>query len=398
MSKMILLVIDSFGIGAMEDAADSVPEDAGAHTYKHIREAVPELHIPTMFGMGLGTLVDGVGEHFAAIGRSALAHHYADTYMGHQEIAGSCPKRSQKRLMKDIHSNLADALRAAGYEVRYPWPDRPVLLVNEAAVVGDNLESTMGNIINVSADLKKRSFDEVKGIGKVVRAHVDTSRVIAFGGPHTSIERILAEVKEKNPGQWGVDTPKAGVYGDGYQVFHMGYGVNTDGQFPMIAAQNGLKVYRIGKTADVLHGDGPAFSIVDTKEVLKTLEEKYLEEKNDAAFLVNVQETDLAGHAEDPQWYADRLNVVDRWLTSFTPKLGKEDILIVMADHGNDPTIGHSNHTREYVPILITGPKVEAVDIGMRTTMADVGATLSEFFGLPPTEQGLSFLNQIMKR
>lgn len=397
MSKMILLVIDSFGIGAMEDAANSVPGDAKAHTYKHIREAAPELHIPTMYGMGLGTLVDGVDEHSAAIGRSALAHHYADTYMGHQEIAGSCSKRSQKRLMKDIHSNLADALRAAGYEVRYPWPDRPVLLINEAAVVGDNLESTLGNIINVSADLKKLSFDEVKEIGKVVRAHVDTSRVIAFGGPHTSIERILDEVKEKNPGQWGVDTPKAGVYGDGYQVFHMGYGVNIDGQFPIIAARNGLKVYRIGKTADVLHGEGPAFPIVDTKEVLKTLKEKYLEEKNDAAFLVNVQETDLAGHAEDPQWYADRLNVVDRWLASFIPKLGEEDVLIVMADHGNDPTIGHSNHTREYVPILITGPKVEAVDIGTRTTMADIGATLSEFFRLPPTEQGSSFLDEIIK-
>jgi DNA-directed RNA polymerase subunit L len=130
-------------------------------------------------------------------------------------------------------------LKGAGYQVEYPWSDRPVLLVNGACVVGDNLESAVGNIINLTADFKKMPFSELKEVGKVVRQHVDTSRVIAFGGPYTSIEHILSTVHEKNPGQWGVDALKANVYGKGYEVYHMGYGVNIDGQFPMMLPEMG---------------------------------------------------------------------------------------------------------------------------------------------------------------
>ncbi|WP_045516001.1 phosphopentomutase [Neobacillus niacini] len=397
MAKAILLVLDSFGIGAMDDCEEFNAADCRANTYKHIRERVEFLNIPTLYGLGLGTLVDGQDAPLNAYGSSALAHHGADTYLGHQEIAGSCPKRSNKRLMKDIHSMLAAALREAGYHVEYPWSDRPVLLVNGACVIGDNLESAVGNIINLTADFKRMTFSELKEVGKVVRRHVDTSRVIAFGGPYTSIEHILSTIHEKNPGQWGVDAPKANVYGKGYEVYHMGYGVNIDGQFPMIAARNGLKVYRIGKTADVLHGEGPSYPIVDTDEVLRVLEETYLKESGEAAFLVNVQETDLAGHSEDAQWYAKLLNTTDQWLANFLPKMEEEDILIIMADHGNDPTIGHSNHTREYVPLMIVGHKVKAANIGRRNSMADVGATLSEFFGLPQTEEGESFYKEILQ-
>ncbi|UOE55270.1 phosphopentomutase [Cytobacillus oceanisediminis] len=396
MAKAILLVIDSFGIGEMEDCGEFSPSDCRANTYKHIRESVGFLKIPTLYRLGLGALVDGKAAPANAYGCSALAHHGADTYLGHQEIAGSCPKRSNKRLMKDIHPDLAKALTEAGYQVEYPWEDRPVLLVNGACVIGDNLESSLGNIINLTADFNKMPFQELKEVGKIVRQNVDTSRVIAFGGPYTTIEHILSVVHEKNPGQWGVDAPKAKVYGKGYEVYHMGYGVNIDGQFPMIAARRGLKVHRIGKTADVLHGEGPADPIVDTEKVLKVLEKSYLEEEEDAAFLVNVQETDLAGHAEDAEWYARLLNTTDQWLAEFLPKMEEEDLIIIMADHGNDPTIGHSNHTREYVPILAAGKRVKPVNIGKRNSMADVGATISEFFGLPATEEGESFLEMII--
>ncbi|RDU37002.1 phosphopentomutase [Neobacillus piezotolerans] len=397
MAKAILLVIDSFGIGAMEDCNEFNPADCQANTFNHIREAVPSLHIPTLYGLGLGALSDGKEPSIHAYGKSKLAHHGADTYLGHQEIAGSCPKKSTKRLMKDIHQELAAALKEKGYEISYPWPGRPVFVVNGGCVVGDNLESSLGNIINLCADFNIMPFEDLKKVGKIVREHVDTSRVIAYGGPYTSIKKILSVVKEKNPGQWGVDSPKAGVYGKGYEVYHMGYGVNIKGQFPMIAAQHSLKVYRIGKTADVLHGKGPAYPLVDTDKILQVLKETYEQEEENAAYLVNIQETDLAGHSEDPDWYAEILNKTDQWLEDFLPSMNEEDMIIIMADHGNDPTIGHSNHTREYVPIMISGKKVRQVHIGTRETMADIGATLSAFFGLPKTEQGESFLSMILK-
>ncbi|WP_042224029.1 phosphopentomutase [Oceanobacillus manasiensis] len=400
MAKMTLIVIDSFGIGAMDDCEEFVPSDCSANTYKHIRESKQDgLQIPFMYGAGLGTLVDNEPTPKNAYGYARLAHHGADTYLGHQEIAGSCPKKSNRRLMRDIHGNLKEALEAGGYSVTYPITNCPVLLVNNAAVVADNLESAVGNIVNVTADFKKMAFDEVKKLGQTVRDNVDTTRVIAFGGPFTSIEHILSCVKQKHNGQWGVDTPKAHVYGEGYNVFHMGYGVEIDKQFPMIAAANKLKVYRLGKTADVLHGEGPGNPLVNTRELLETVSGTYQEEDGEAAFLVNIQETDLAGHAEDVDWYAALLNETDQWLQdSFVPQMAKEDILIVMADHGNDPTIGHSNHTREYVPILIFGDMVKQVSIGERSTMADVGATFCDFFKLPSTAEGKSFLKEIIDR
>lgn len=176
----------------------------------------------------------------------------------------------------------------------------------------------------------------------------------------------------------------------------MGYGVEINKQFPMIAAKHGLKVHRLGKTADVLHGEGPSDPIVNTTELLKKITETYENEKEDAAFLVNVQETDLAGHAENVDWYCQLLNEVDQWLSKFIPKMDEEDVLIIMADHGNDPTIGHSNHTREYVPILVVGKKVKKQNIGLRESMSDVGATFCDFFGLPSTAEGVSFLDDIL--
>lgn len=397
MAKMTLLVIDSFGIGAMDDCEKYVPSDCSANTYKHIRKkSQDKLQIPFMYGLGIGTLVDGKPAPSNSYGYSKLAHHGADTFLGHQEIVGSCPKRSNKRLMRDVHSQIKQALQENGYNVEYPFENAPVLLINNAVIVADNLESATGNIINVTADFNRMPFTEVKELGKLVRENVDTTRVIAFGGPHTSIRHILSCVKEKDKEQWGVDTPKAGVYGKDYDVFHMGYGVDIENQFPMIAARNELKVYRLGKTADVIHGVGPKNPIVNTADLLEEVTKVYKQENDDAAFLINIQETDLAGHAEDVDWYCDLLNETDKWLERFIPNMEDNDVLIIMADHGNDPTIGHSNHTREYVPIMIVGEKVKATNIGMRESMADVGATFSDFFGIPKTAEGKSFLSEII--
>lgn len=395
MAKLVLLVLDSFGIGAMEDCRKYAQEDCSADTYKHIREGKYGLSIPKIYSLGLNRLADHTGVPEGAYARSALAHYGADTFMGHQELMGSKPKRPNTRLMKDVHDKVGSALTEKGFKVTYPWSNRPVLLVNDGAVVADNIESSFGNIINVTTDLSILPFSEAVEIGEAVRGVVDTSRVITLGGPHTSIEHILSVVREHHPGQWGVDSPNAKVYGEDYHVRHMGYGVNIDKQFQIIAEKSGLPIYRIGKTADVIHGEYYSAPIVNTSEVLKTLKETFDEEMKDAAFLVNIQETDLAGHAENPGWYASLLNETDKWLEGFIPSLTDDDMLIVTADHGNDPTIGHSRHTREYTPVLVTGPRVKSKGFGTRKTMADIGATMSAFFNLPLPEAGESFLKDL---
>ncbi len=396
MGKLTLLVLDGFGIGAMSDCETLKPEDINANTYKHIREEV-SLNIPVLYSLGLGKLTDDVGEPSAAYGRSNLAHYGADTFMGHQELMGSKPGIPTKRLMKDIGPSIKTALEEAGYKAEYPILGAALLLVEGAVIVGDNLESQLGNIINVVGDMNLLSFAEIVKIGKVVRANVDTSRVIVFGNKKTNIEVILSVVKENHPGQWGVDSPKANVYGEGYHVVHLGHGVEFENQFAHMAEQAGFPVYRIGKTADVIQADGFSDPVVETKDVLATYKRKYRESENNAVFLVNVQETDLAGHKEDSLWYKEVLEEADRFLASFIQEIDPEDVLIITADHGNDPTVGHSNHTREQTPILIVGKQIEPVSIGVRSTMADIAATMAEYLGIDAPEYGTSFLRDIRK-
>ncbi|RSK47880.1 phosphopentomutase [Bacillus canaveralius] len=395
MRKITLLVLDGFGVGAMEDCIEVKPEDVNANTYQHIRETV-DLNIPTLIELGLGKIADDIGTPKAAYGKSNLAHPGADTFMGHQELMGSKPGVSNKRLMKGVGPKIKHELELQGYEVVYPIAGATVLLVNNAVVIGDNLESQVGNIINVVGDLNQLSFEKLKKIGKIVRTNVDTSRVIVFGNKKSNIETILSVVKNKNDVQWGVDSPKANVYGEGYHVLHLGYGVDFEKQFAYMAETNNIPVYRIGKTADVIQANGYKDPVVNTKDVLETYRELYRNSEENAVFLVNVQETDLAGHKEDSQWYKEVLEESDQFLASFIPELAEEDILIITADHGNDPTIGHSNHTREQTPILIVGQKVKPVSIGTRETMADIAATMAEFTGVDKPEFGTSFLNEII--
>ncbi|WP_416729907.1 phosphopentomutase [Fictibacillus sp. JL2B1089] len=396
MGKISLLILDGFGIGAMDDCAEVKPEDMNANTYKHLRAAT-KLHIPFLYELGLCRLVDNEGEPKAAYGKNNLAHHGADTYMGHQELMGSKPGIPQNRFMNDVGDHIKKCLEEEGCHVSVPIEGGSILLVNGCIVVGDNLESSPGNIINVVCDLNQITFEEASKIGRVVRSCVDTSRVIVFGNKKSDIVDILSAVTKKNGSQWGVDSPKTNVYGEGYHVLHLGYGVDFHKQFPYIAEANHVPVYRIGKTADVIQASGFKDPVVETKDVLRTYRHHYRKAEDNAVFLVNVQETDLAGHKQDVNWYKEVLEVSDRFIGEFIKEMSDEDVLFITGDHGNDPTIGHSNHTREQTPLLVIGEKITPVNLEVRTTMADIAATMAELAGVPQPEYGKSFLKEIKR-
>ena len=106
----------------------------------------------------------------------------------------------------------------------------------------------------------------------------------------------------------------------------------------------------------------------------------------------NVQETDLAGHEQNTDKYAEKLMIADKYIGRIMETLDGNDRLIVMADHGNDPTIGHSHHTREYVPILLYGKDLKPNYLGQRKTLSDVGATVVKYFDCENTENGYPLL------
>ncbi len=128
-----------------------------------------------------------------------------------------------------------------------------------------------------------------------------------------------------------------------------------------------------------------------TEEVLDlTIEE--LAHRKEAFICTNVQETDLAGHSQDADWYRRLLELADKKIGQMLPLLGEEDILVVMADHGNDPDIGHNKHTRENVPLLVWKRGKAGVNLGLRTSLSDVGATVCDYFGAERPQNGRSFL------
>ena len=124
-----------------------------------------------------------------------------------------------------------------------------------------------------------------------------------------------------------------------------------------------------------------------------TLDE--IDKINEGFICVNIQETDLAGHAENTARYAEILELSDKYIGKIMEKITDDDILIVTADHGNDPTIGHSRHTRENVPLLIYKKDMQNTFIGVRDSLSDIGATAAEYFNIKMPQNGKSFLNKL---
>ena len=401
MSRFIINVLDSFGVGAMRDVPVVRPADIGSNTAKHIIEGVPSITIPTLEKLGLMNLLGFETDTLnyseqANYGKANLTHHGADSFLGHQEISGTTPKEPLNQAFNEVIDEVAQHLKEKGYQVRYVGEkDEPkILVVNEVATVGDNLETDLGQVFNVSSALDDISFEEVTALGKAVREVVKVSRVITFGGHGIHLENLLAA--RKVIGKFaGVDAPESGVYDDDYHVIHLGYGIDPNVQIPTILDKAGISVELFGKAADIIQTSSThLFPGVDTEELYDQLISEVKKNEN-GLFFLNIQETDLAGHAEDTARYADRLEVSDKKLAELLPYLNEGDILIVMADHGNDPTIGHSQHTREFVPLLVYSKGIEGKVIGERETMADVAATAAEFFHVEMPQHGQSFLDKL---
>lgn len=395
MGRFIVVVLDGFGIGEMEDTKRVRVNDIGSNTFKHIVEK-SSIYLPTLEKLGLCNAANlEVGEmkfsKGARYGKSNLAHFGADTFYGHQEIMGSKPKQPLKEAFSFAKNNVRKALEDEGYSVREYGKDAKVLVVNECVTIGDNLETDLGQVYNVTSALDLISFDEVKNIGKIVRKNVYTSRVIAFGGEGISLQNILDAYIEKDKIYGGIDAPKSGVYNKGYNVIHLGYGVNSNTQAPIILGKNNIGVYLFGKVADIVENEyGVSIPGVDTTEVFGYLLDK-IKENKDGFFCLNIQESDLAGHQQDVDKYCDVLRISDEKLKLVMDMMNDDDVLVVMADHGNDPTIGHSQHTREQVPILIYRNNLDSGFIGELDTLSDVGATVLNYFGFDKVDNGTVF-------
>ncbi|MFI8816097.1 MULTISPECIES: phosphopentomutase [unclassified Streptomyces] len=397
MAKTVIVVIDGFGVGAMPDAGTLRPGDLAAdtcgHVLDHCREAFGRpLRLPVLGSLGLGLVHPHPDlarrTHLpVAAGRAALGYPGADTFAGHQTMMGADFSHVTVARLADHIGEVTAALEAAGHRVE-PLEGRPLLVVDGAVLVHDNLEADPGINWNASGRLDDLPFDGPGGIlaiARTVRTVAPVARVIAVGG---HADGPLARfVRAGEAGTVGLDTPATGFYRNGgLEVQHLGAELDHTRQLPDLAARAGIPVTLVGKAADILACDAATrHPAVATADVLTyTLEA--VRAPGDALVVANVQETDLAGHQQDTERYGHLLEQVDAGLAALVALLDSPgDRLIVTGDHGNDPTIGHALHTREYVPVLIHRPGAGTVELLPDAgSLADVGATAAVSLSLDP--------------
>jgi phosphopentomutase len=402
MKRFVVIVLDGLGIGETPDVAEERKQDIGANTLGHILQIYPEMKIPHLTKLGIkkalcypkGSEEDDAVD--ACYSRIQFAHDGADTFYGHQEIMGSKPVKPYKHTLNEYLETVTEVLKSNGYNVRRVGAEQKFIVVDEVMTIADNIECDLGLAINVTGALDVVSFEEVQRVGKLVRQQVKVPRVIALGGSEVTLQDILqaAEIK----GDYiGINAPRSGVYNKNYQCVHLGYGIDSKKQVPYLLGQKGIKTYLLGKVADIVeNGYGESYPMVPTQEVLqKTI--ALLETVDQGFICTNVQETDLAGHAQKTGRYQEVLEIADEYIGKIKEKLNSEDILVVMADHGNDPTIGHSKHTREYVPLLVYSPKnIQSGLFQQQDTLANVGAAVCDYFHIEYPLYGKSFLEHIV--
>ncbi|MCY9855157.1 phosphopentomutase [Vibrio mediterranei] len=398
MGRFIVIVLDGFGVGAMDDVYESRTKDIGANTAYKLLASYPNRDLPTLALLGLNNVVDCNVSRLrqnpnANTGTIKLRHQGCDTFAGHQELMGTLPKLPRVNPFHNSIDTIQESLEEAGYFVeRVKRGELAVLLVEQSVVIGDNLEAELGEVYNVAADLNRIEFDSLLNIGRIVRANNDVARNIVFGGRLDATEQLINSIEVRGECV-GVNAPKSKVYERGFQVAHLGYGVNHLVQVPHLLANVDCETVLIGKVADIVENNhGVSFKgLVDTEQILSIAYQE-VDKRKHGFICINVQETDLSGHRQDPDLYWKVLEKSDVGIAKIMQLMNDEDVLVVTADHGNDPYIGHGQHTREKVPLLLHKNGINGACLSERATLADIGASVAEYFGADLPESGESFI------
>ncbi|MFD3158451.1 phosphopentomutase [Haloimpatiens sp. FM7330] len=401
MGRFIVIVIDGLGVGAMDDVYTTRREDIGSNTFRHIVEENNYLKLNNLEKMGIMNVIDYETcvmkkSLNCTYGISALEYQGADSFLGHQEIVALNSSSKFKEAFNEHIDEIYKELKSKKYKVMYKGDKLKVLLVEDAIIIGDSIEGDLGKIYSVTGDLNRISYEQILKVGKIIRNKVKVPRVVV-NGCLVNFEEMVNSIKEVNGKCVGINAAQCGVYKRGYKTMNLISNENCDNQICSILGKKQILVTLIGKAAEIINNPyGKSILAKDTEKVLKlTIEEM---QKNQKIFILsNVQGTDLAGHLQDSKKYANELSIVDKHLGKIINVMDNEDILLVIGDHGNDPTIGHNKHTREYVPVLVFGKQIQKGFIGEFSTLSDIGITVLEYFKVENIDKNKSFLRKLIK-
>jgi phosphopentomutase len=397
-SRAILIVLDSVGIGELPDA--SAYGDQGSNTLGNIARRVP-LKVPTLRSLGLDRLVDldggghmgrslrpvGVGADLGvgpgAIGRMAEASPGKDSVTGHWEMMGIVLDRAFPVFPNGFSTDLlGEFARLTGRSVIGNKAASGTQIIDE---LGPEHMRTGALIVYTSADsvFQIAAHEAVVPVPELYRACEIAYRLAGEG---LGVGRVIAR-------------PFVGVPGAFKRTANRrDYALPPKGEtlLDRVKAAS-LPVVAIGKIEDLFAGRGVTLAIhtASDDEGMDQVE-RQMQSLDRGFVFTNLVDFDTQyGHRNDVEGYARNLERFDARLAGVLPRLRETDLLIVTADHGNDPTTASTDHAREYVPLLVTGTHVRGADLGTRRTFADVGQTLAELFGVGPLTHGTSFLQEI---
>lgn len=386
MKRAILIVLDSLGIGAMPDSDQY--GDAGAHTLDHIADAMPDFKIPHLVKLGLGR-IDGVtkiakeGEPVGSFGRLAEMSNGKDTITGHWEIAGLYTEIPFKTFEKFPEEFMEAYQKAIGMETLGNYAASGTEIIE---ALGPEHEKTGKPIIYTSADSVFQIAANTAVIPLEKLYHIcEVARRMLVGD--VQVGRVIA---------------RPYVIEDGKRVRtadRKDYAVSPSGKTILDSVKDsGKTVYAIGKISDIFNGHGVNLSVHTESNmdgVDKTIEALHAD--FEGLVFTNLVDFDSKfGHRRNAAGYGEAIEEFDKRLPEILNAMKPEDLLILCADHGNDPAHSGWDHTREHVPVLLYGKVVKpGVNLGTRNSFADISATIAEYLSVPKAQIGESFLNKL---
>jgi len=384
--RFVILVIDSCGAGALPDAAEY--GDEGANTLGNMARRVGGLHLPTLESWGLGNLTEIAGcppsgAPRASFGTMAELSRGKDTATGHWEMVGVVLEKGFATFPHGFPPELMEEwLRlsgAPGYLGNKPASGTEII-----EELGPQHLATGWPIVYTSADsVFQIAAHEQRVPLATLYKWCEAARTV---GTKYGIARVIARPFIGEPGKF-VRTYNRRDFSQ----------PPPPGTVLDLLAQAGVQVVGVGKIPDIYDGRGIARSVhtEGNADGLRKTEE-LLGDLGPSLLFVNLVDTDmLYGHRRDPVGYARAMEEIDRALPGIASTLRSDDVLVITADHGNDPTFPGSDHTREQVPVLAYSPRrTHGSGLGVRESFADLGATVAEYFGVK-APRGRSFLAQV---
>lgn len=386
MKRVFLIVLDSFGVGEMPDAADF--GDKGANTLRSCFNT-GHLDVPNMQKLGLFN-IDGVevGEKCdAPIGaylKIAEKSKGKDTTTGHWEIAGCVSEKAFPTFPNGFPPEVIEKFeQATGRKVLCNLPYSGTKVI---ADYGEEHMKTGALIVYTSADsvFQIAAHEDVVPVDKLYK-YCEIAREILTGD--FAVGRVIARPFEgKHPftrtsrrHDFSLTPPKDTALD--------------------ILRKNGKDVIGIGKIYDIFAGKGVNLCdrVIGNNADMKATERYRNEDWNGLCF-TNLVDFDMQyGHRRDPEGYAAALNDFDKWLGDFMKKMLPDDALIITADHGCDPCHSGTDHTREHIPVLIYGNNIKPANLGTRNCFGDIGATVLALLDVPGKVDGESFAESIFR-